>query len=320
MIHPEKISRYGDNLENWMAGLPADLRKIPFIYLAIPGSHDSMTFDISSSSKIAPDAEPVIQCLKFLGPLLRVVVSRWGRTQDYDVTKQLKSGVRYFDLRIATKKDTDKLFFVHGLYAGEVQEKLNEVLAFLNEHPQEIVILDCQHFYEFHDRDHQHLMNMINATFGYKLLPYTYDMTKLSLDYLTVLNKYQIIAVYRSDAARDNQPKLWPSDSFPTPWPNTDNIDVLLSKLDTTLGYRNELKGFVSQCILTPSSEFVMKNLFGSLKKKCAEPLTKKQYEWITKQKPGPKGVNIIINDFVDLKEEQFAREVILLNMKLVSP
>lgn len=55
-----------------------------------------------------------------------------------------------------------------------------------------MLILDFQHFYEMGDKDHEKLMAIINNTFNGKLVPYRYDMTKLSLEYLTDENKFQV--------------------------------------------------------------------------------------------------------------------------------
>lgn len=54
----------------------------------------------------------------------------------------------------------------------------------------------------------------------------------------------------------------------------------------------------------------------GNLKTKCAVPLNKEQFKWIKEKSPGQNGVNIIINDFVNLDNSKFAREIIDLNLK----
>lgn len=98
-----------------------------------------MSYKITSNSELAPDAEPLLQRLKFLGPLLTFFMSKWSKTQTYSAVDQLKSGVRYFDLRLATKRGCDKIYFVHGLYSCCVDEVLNEINDFLNEHPKEVI-------------------------------------------------------------------------------------------------------------------------------------------------------------------------------------
>ncbi|XP_060522265.1 PI-PLC X domain-containing protein 2 isoform X3 [Cylas formicarius] len=126
------------NLEHWMTELPQQLRRVPIIYLAIPGSHDSFTVDITMNSKVAPDAEKILQKLQCL-LCLRYIMARWSKTQSYSASEQLRSGIRFFDLRIATKEREDNLYFVHGLYSDEVQTVLDDIVSFLETHPQEVI-------------------------------------------------------------------------------------------------------------------------------------------------------------------------------------
>lgn len=97
-----------------------------------------MTYGITKDSEVAPDAEPILQQLKFLGPILTVFMERWSKTQGSTVTEQLVQGIRYFDLRIATKEKEDNFYFVHGLYGGEVSGILGEIKTFLETHPFEV--------------------------------------------------------------------------------------------------------------------------------------------------------------------------------------
>ncbi|XP_030255566.1 PI-PLC X domain-containing protein 1-like isoform X2 [Sparus aurata] len=101
---------------DWMSQLPPELHNIPLFNLAIPGSHDSMSYDLDiNSCIIEPDLLrrfSKIYCA-------RKTVRRWALTQEETITKQLDAGVRYFDLRIARKRnetDPTRLYFYHGLY------------------------------------------------------------------------------------------------------------------------------------------------------------------------------------------------------------
>lgn len=153
-----------------------------------------MSYKITATSELAPDAEPFLQRLKFLGPILTFIMSRWSKTQTYNVVDQLKSGIRYFDLRLATKNGSDKTYFVHGLYSCCVDAVLNEINEFLLEHPKEVVILDCQHFYEFGPADHEKMMNMLVSVFSTKLIPYAKSMNDISLNSLYNL-KQQVLCL-----------------------------------------------------------------------------------------------------------------------------
>lgn len=86
------VSNLKINLEDWMGELPKIIRrKVSIIYLAIPGTHNSMTYKINSSSKIAPDANKTVQRVNVLCPL---IVRRYSKNQRIDILKQLKLGVR----------------------------------------------------------------------------------------------------------------------------------------------------------------------------------------------------------------------------------
>lgn len=104
-------------------------------------------------------------------------------------------------------------------------------------------------------------MYLLRSTFGHKLLPYMPHMEHISLQYMTTECHYQVVAIYRSDAARFGQPLLWPSACFPTPWANTDSVSKLIAFLVDKLQNRNNLVGFISQCVLTPTPWFIFKHL-----------------------------------------------------------
>lgn len=106
-------------------------------------------------------------------------------------------------------------------------------------------------------------MRLLTSTFGHKLLPYTQHMDHITLEFMTTQFRYQVIVIYRSDAARFGQPLLWPAASWPTPWPNTISISKLFTTLDENLKSRSASKGYISQCLLTPTTWFVCKHVFG---------------------------------------------------------
>lgn len=105
----------------------------------LSGSHNCMTYTITGDSKLGPDAENFLRRLSFFGKNLTKFVSNWAITQDLNIVEQLKIGVRYFDFRIASRKERDdKLYFVHGLYGDEVTDGLKSIANFLEQHPGEV--------------------------------------------------------------------------------------------------------------------------------------------------------------------------------------
>ncbi|KAK5880800.1 hypothetical protein CesoFtcFv8_021671 [Champsocephalus esox] len=159
---------------DWMSQLPPELHDNPLHNLTIPGSHDSMSYDLDlSSAIIEPDG------LKKLSKMycVRKILYKWARTQEESILKQLEAGVRYFDLRIARKDndpDPNRLYFYHGLLT---QTDVETILRVMNDwaerHPKEILILSFSHFKGFvkryEDQLHCHLINFIKTLFGAKL-------------------------------------------------------------------------------------------------------------------------------------------------------
>ena len=70
---------------------------------------------------------------------------------------------------------------------------LKDINAFLNEHPEEVVILDFQKIYQCSKEDHEKIIELIESTFRGKLLSKNYN-GDLSLSDL-FLKKIQVIVI-----------------------------------------------------------------------------------------------------------------------------
>ncbi|KAM8902960.1 PI-PLC X domain-containing protein 1-like isoform 1-T1 [Spinachia spinachia] len=157
---------------DWMSRLPAQLLDVPLWNLALPGSHDSMSFCLDVSSPVLRSESCVLRALDRLFPCwTRTCVSLWATTQQSVLSDQCELGVRFLDLRIARKPAGGKaLFFAHGIYTlMTVKEALHELASWLDAHPKEIVIVSCSHFESLTDEDHVHLADFIVTLFGEKL-------------------------------------------------------------------------------------------------------------------------------------------------------
>ncbi|XP_063387031.1 PI-PLC X domain-containing protein 3 [Cydia fagiglandana] len=304
-------------LETWMRDLPEQLKDVPFIYLAIPGSHDSMTYGITRSSGLAPDAEPILHRLY---PLFRGTIMRWTITQSLDTWQQLLIGIRYLDLRLATKPGTEEFFFTHGLYAEEISSALRQVKDFVDTHPEEVVILDLQHFYGFTPTDHQRLMRLLINLYGSKLVPRHLDLRSVTLNSLNRLNQ-QVIVVYRNESVYTTT-EFWQPQMLPSPWPQQDKVSGLLRFLEYIR--RHPGTGFVHQAVLTPTPSFIVLRWTSNLRAKCAAPVVKEVLPVLAELAPGPPGraggapLNVVIADFVDMADAVFPRTIINLNNKLL--
>ena len=213
---------------------------------------------------------------------------------------------------------------MHGLFCEQISQPLKELQIFLDSQPNEFVILDCQHFYNFTRENHNRLIRTFLNLFGPKIfgrVENENDLKKLTLQSAAKSGK-QLLIVYRNDAEAVDQ--FWLSHSYPTLWPNKVNVKDLRQYLETSLEKRNPDTGFVSQCVLTPDVKFIVPRFYSSLRKTCAKKVDDKLLSWIQDQEPGAFGegqcgkANVFLADFIDIKDNNFSKTVVDLNQKLM--
>jgi hypothetical protein len=276
------------------------------------------------------------------------IIAKWARAQEERMREQLTRGYRYFDLRI-TQRGDGKFAFVHSLINADKDQQLSDELGtlrgFLDEHPREIVILDFQHIVNFNEQKYwSQLDALIQRHLGPKLLkpselPGTPEekVRALTLEALWSRGKQVIVLVKtRAAASGDKDQYKWETvaagpaftgsgayfvrgDYLTSAWPNTDSYSAMIRFLkDGPQGIANAPRGsklFVSQMILTPQTETILKDLGtmslsppGSLLE-LAKQLNEHQVsdirelDQIARQRLGSDGkptrVNIVITDSV---------------------
>ncbi|XP_063248536.1 PI-PLC X domain-containing protein 1 isoform X2 [Prinia subflava] len=267
----------------WMSRLPEKLWDIPLYNLALPGSHDTMTYCLDRSSAVLT------------------------------VTEQLEAGVRYLDFRIAHKANDPSmnLYFVHMVYTTvTVQAILWEILRWLETHPQEVVIIACRNFDGLTKRLHNHLVACIKEIFQCKLCPRNVVPTLRTLWHLG----HQVIVSYEEDVELEKHCELWPP--IPYWWGNKTSTRALIRYLERMKRMGRPGKFFVAGINLTENLRYILVHPFGSLKKMTLQSLPCLKI-WIKQQYPGPKKkcINIIAGDFIG--NNDFVKDVIELNTKI---
>lgn len=263
----------------------------------------------------------------YLGTCAKRIIYNWSSAQSLNVTEQLAAGIRYFDIRIATKSDSHdrlgtqsesgtehgdtKLFCVHGLYGRRIDECLSNMASYLEDHGSEVVILDFNHFYEVSYEAHHCLIGKIRDRFGSKLCPVHHHLRDVSLRFMWQ-NGYQLIVFYHQCIGHRFQ-FLWPGCHMQSPWPNTDDVCQLLDTLEKNYeNRRSEENFYVTQGILTPGTTFILTHLYSTLKETLAQTAVVPFLNWIKGKAIGRNGLNICIIDSVELSG--FTKAVVDMN------
>ncbi|XP_014254023.1 PI-PLC X domain-containing protein 3 [Cimex lectularius] len=298
-------------LSDWMSQLPAERFNIPLIYLAIPGSHNSLTYTIKKYAKFSPDVTFLFK--KPIPVCIRPLIFRWCKTQDLSIRHQLENGIRYIDVRICTKQKSLDLFIAHGMYGGTVRPELEEINTFLNSHPKEVIIIDFQHFHSMDKDHHDRLIDIIKATFGSKICPVPpTSVESATLNYMHS-NNYQVIIIYRSNTIICDI--FWRGTQWPTFWPATMNPKDMINMCENAIRRRKSSSGLVSQGVLTAKATTIMCPT-GSVRKSCAHKALIPMMEWLNHCYKDNLRVNVVIADFVNYHNNLLIKGVISLNYR----
>ncbi|XP_059892497.1 PI-PLC X domain-containing protein 1-like [Gadus macrocephalus] len=299
-----------DNLD-WMSKLPSRLQRVSLWNLAIPGSHDTMGYDLDMESDIL-DPESLIPVSKL--HCVRALIHKWATTQELNICQQLDAGVRFFDMRVARKPDDPdptRTFFYHGLYThSDVETVLSTVSHWAAGHPTEVLLLALSHFRGMEDHHHQHLIDFITQLFGAKLVLVADQPT---LRFCWDSGRHILVSY---DHPANHNLQMWRK--IPYFYGNTIFPSEVVTVLDKKLRTQTPINYFfVCGLNLTlPDGLGALKYLSKTLRSVTLEGLPY-LLDWVNRQYPGPFNdhINIIASDFVNLLD--FVSTVVQLNGKM---
>jgi len=323
----------------WMKDLALEIQSKEIMRVAIPGTHDSGTYEINENSEDSPDSPSFVNTIKswagikgvilltpIVGPLLAItiaafvkknlnsIIADWAKSQQQNIGQQLNNGIRYLDLRVAEKSENE-FHIVHSKYSANIDNILQDVANFVKTNPNEIIILDFNHFYNMTCKSHEELIKKIKGKIGDAMAPRSMT-AKAKVNELWNANK-SIIVLYSNEPSLKNNPNLWSENSIDSPWPNKTNVTDLKKELDSKLPNSKNVF-FVLQGILTPSTKMIAEGLipsstYPSSLKELATQVTPKVGDWASKWTE--KNVNIVIADWAE-EYPDFVKNIVNLNIK----
>lgn len=303
-------------MESWMAHLPCALWDTPLHHLAIPGSHNAITYclDMNDRSPVDLTQPDMLQKLdKYMKPLIRPYVYKWAITQEYTIKRQLDCGVRYCDLRIARRPNDSStdLYFYHGVYTTlTVETVLAEINEWMDAHPKEVVILSFSHFLGLNPELHGLLLTTLHNIFTSKLCPKTEVLTLRNL----WRSGFSLIVSYEHSITSCHS-ELWPH--IPYWWANKCKAEALIEAFEHRKKHDRPEGFFVTGINLTVDLKYICTHPTESLKD-LVMSTNPTLMSWVEEQSPGSKlgTVNIVAADFIT--ESHFVPMVVALNQKLL--
>lgn len=127
----------------WMAQLEESIADVPLNRVALPGTHDSGTYNFNGELGASPDNSLTSTIDSIIGGIdcvtnvvLKNIFTRLCQCQTLSFLRQLQEGIRYFDMRIAPHAETGTFHTVHGVYCVEMSDILNQFKNFLKNNPK----------------------------------------------------------------------------------------------------------------------------------------------------------------------------------------
>eukprot|EP01006_Ploeotia_vitrea_P054566 TRINITY_DN67901_c1_g2_i2.p2 TRINITY_DN67901_c1_g2~~TRINITY_DN67901_c1_g2_i2.p2 ORF type:complete len:444 (-),score=34.81 TRINITY_DN67901_c1_g2_i2:1231-2562(-) len=203
---------------NWLGHLLPVLGDLTYLDLSLPGTHDTMTYDLSNwiadgTNDIPPWLAATLHDIPphLVGPFIK----QFAQTQWLNVTEQLDSGVRYLDFRImytlgeviVGKKEW---YCIHFLQTHKTAlHYLQEVQQWVKAHPKEIVTLTLSRhgnvcnkgndqYPDVSKKIKQEFWKEIETLFDGLLFDNTQSATNLT-KISTLINTNQRVVIYASD-------------------------------------------------------------------------------------------------------------------------
>ncbi len=283
-------SAMGLETADWMDELFGSHSGVRLTDVAIPGTHQSATYQIGPLSKVEP-GENVFYAL------VRPLVSNWSKSQFRSIREQLIQGIRFFDLRIAFDSK-DQAIITHGLVSLPLHTILNEMSGFILEHPKEVVLIayDLSYGYKTHRLNStqisskmQEVKQLLSDQFQEKLMSFRSDRT--FYDFWSAGKSVMVIEQYQNF------------------WPNGYDLNQIKAYLDESLQTQN-LLGFRNlQLIYTPpvnlSTYLDLRYAFpilpeGNSLSLFSQTLRDHAVDWIRGWHQSGYKLNVVTTDFFD--------------------
>jgi hypothetical protein len=320
---------------SWMADMMQRIGDVPLCRVALPGTHDSGTYGMTTQSALDPYNEGARA--RVVAAVDRVAQQReisarplllgWSQAQDLSISDQLHAGIRYLDLRVSLVDSTYVLG--HVLVCGTLDDALHQVLMFTQQYPGELIILDVNHLYGMDTIESQvALINFIAEILDGRLLqgPPTLGPSNTVDEILRhdPAEPARLILLFSSSAAikASGRMDVWCSEAENNPpcessqiisvWPDQDNATRVLDHIRSQ-PERDLNRFYASQGQITPSEQLISLAAHPGSLREAAKLYNPEVISMAAREWRGT-GANIIILDFFEIPAGGLLDVCLLLN------
>jgi len=311
------LDNYLSGTDPWMWRLQPLIGGKRLTDIAIPGTHDSGTYSITSGSASGLDAETwtvALRNMSILGGLplcfaVNRVIANWAKAQTKTFLEQLSDGIRYFDLRL--QYDKGEYSFTHSLVGASLNDLISDVNTFYATpgYDREILILDFQHVFNIDDlATTNDVLSTLITGLNVEIITGVAAANNPTLNDIWKSNG-RIVLLFNNKWAVNNNQYVCGYDFITSNWGDKQDSSALKSFLDTQFQSRGSGL-FVLQGQLTPDITMISRNLTSDLTD-MAGRLNPQLCVWISRDWANTK-INIVICD--DYADANFVDTVIRRN------
>lgn len=248
------------NYSSWMTDIHDVIKDRHLAELKIPGTHNSATSHISTSSKIGADAyeelgdyrSKLLSAIMYI-PWVDQQVVKLAKTHSKCISEQLYDGIRFFDLRVSLEDDNE-FYATHSLLGARYQDIFLEIRNFIEHHPKELIILNFHYLYKkaensqdrwFTVSECDQFMQLVTSYLGKSLIPFVRARSdKRTLGELldegqVIIHMHKITNRMRSQMNALYQDKIWTDDSVKRSWKEASDCQTRITHMSDAAITRN---------------------------------------------------------------------------------
>jgi hypothetical protein len=194
---------------SWIGNSLNIIGKLTLKQITLPGTSNSGCYQLSESWMGQEPSGFIVDILDLAEKFVicaDTMMKSWTISQSQNLYDQMKGGIRYLNLKAAWYEKNKQWVAYHFLIGNKIEDLLKSVSSYLNDYPNEIVVIEISHFEgNPKDSDINDLKNLVLDVFGSSLQPVDL-LFKFTINKMIKSGKRALVSMERG---YDNE-LIWP--------------------------------------------------------------------------------------------------------------